>query len=402
QTGTVVALTSGGTASNIDFSLPFAGSITGTVTDTSGNPLAGVTVSTGPATASTNGAGQYVLQGVAAGSYTISTTNTLGYIDQTSAPVAVAQGSTTTGADFHLAAGGRIAGTVTATDGSPLQTVAVRAATISGAPAGSATTLSDGSYVISGVRAGTYFVYTSNGVGFVDVVHASPSGLACFFCAPAQIGAGVSVTTSQTTTVNFTLALGAAISGTVTDTSSAPIANVSVAAVTLFSGFGPSGFTAADGTYTIVGIPPGSYAVATSNNSGYINQVYSGHVCGNCNTASGDLVSVTAGSTHAGVNFTLASGGPIAGTVTDASGAPIAGASVGIFNLTGALIASAQTNFLGQYSTKGVPDGAYYVDASSIGYATTVWPNCTGCVPTAGGQVKVQDRVATPAAVNIT
>src|SRR5262249_45409260 len=132
------------------------------------------------------------------------------------------------------------------------------------------------------------------------------------------------------------------------------------------------------------------------------NQVYNGHVCGNCNTASGDLVSVTAGSTHAGVNFTLASGGPIAGTVTDASGAPIAGASVGIFNLTGALIASAQTNFLGQYSTEGVPDGAYYVDASSIGYATTVWPNCTGCVPTAGGQVKVQDRVATPAAVNIT
>src|SRR5262249_26977034 len=128
---------------------------------------------------------------------------------------------------------------------------------------------------------------------------------------------------------------------------------------------------------------------------------YNGHVCGNCNTASGDPVSVTAGSTHAGVNFTLAAGGSIAGAVTDASGAPIAGANIGFYNLTGADIAVAQENFLGEYSSPGVPDGVYYVDASFLGYATTVWPNCTGCAPTLGGQVKVQGHAAMPAAVNI-
>jgi len=90
-------------------------------------------------------------------------------------------------------------------------------------------------------------------------------------------------------------------------------------------------------------------------------------VCSGCNTASSDLVSVTAGATHGGVNFTLASGAAIAGTVTDASGVPIAGATVTIYQLTGVQIGFAQTDLLGRYSSTGFADGLYYVGASSAG-----------------------------------
>ena len=147
--GTPVVVAAGATVSAIDFALTTAASISGTVTDaTTGTGLSSVYVSAysselGYGTGQYTGAfGTYTLGHLPAGRYTITTSNTYGYVDQkyrgvacppstctaTGTPVVVTTGEAATGIDFALVQGATITGIVSdevTGNGIPAITVAV-------------------------------------------------------------------------------------------------------------------------------------------------------------------------------------------------------------------------------------------------------------------------------------
>ena len=418
-TGTAVTVTPGGTASGIDFVLVQSGWIRGTVT-AGGAPASGVYVQAYDAggnyaagsSGATSSTGQYTITGLSTGTYYVKTTSTpSGYVNQiykgvdcatpcaavtTGTGVSVTSGGTTAGIDFALASGGTITGTVTAA-GSPLAGVSVSIYTGSGGQIGSSvTTTSAGAYSAIGVPTGTYYVRTSNSLGFIDQAYA---GVACprGSCA-AGVGTPVNVTHGLTRSgVDFALAQGGAITGIVT-AGGAPSASVSVGAYDLSGGaFGSSVSTNSSGQYTIAGLSAGTYYVKTlSAPSGYFNQIYSSLTCGTSCPAvtTGTLVAVGQGQSTSGIDFTLVQSGTISGTVT-AGGAPASSLWVTAYDASGtADRGSGFTNSSGQYTITGLPAGTYFVKTNApSGYFQQIYSgvNCGTTCPavTTGSPVAV-------------
>jgi hypothetical protein len=173
------------------------GTISGTVTDSSGQALSGATVSYSDGSTTTDAGGNYSLAGVLVGSYTI-TAAANGYQTVSRQNVDVSPGVITT-TNFVLTGFGTISGTVVSSAG-----VGIGGATVSYS-GGSTTTAGNGAYSLSNVAAGTYSV-TAAASGF-----------------QTSMQANVSVAANITTTLNFTLSTsggqGYSISGTISPSS---------------------------------------------------------------------------------------------------------------------------------------------------------------------------------------
>jgi hypothetical protein len=159
------------------------------------------------------------------------------------------------------------------------------------------------------------------------------------------------------------------VKGFVKDQSGGSISGASVSAST-----GGTTTTAADGSYTLTGVPGGS-ATLTATASGFV--------------AGSQTVQVTAGTTVTAPNFVLApASGPGAfhGKVTNqSSGAALSGATV---TYSGG---STTTDSVGNYAVANVPGGTYSVTASRTGYL-----NRTGNVAvTAGTDTQFDIQLAT-------
>jgi hypothetical protein len=174
-------------------------------------------------------------------------------------------------------------------------------------------------------------------------------------------------------------ALAGSISGTVTDTASdAPIAGIQVCShVSPFSFEDSCAETSAAGTYTLAGLPAGSYSVHFSgdlHNLDYVNQYFAGK-----ESFPGDLVTIGATEARTGVDAELHAGGLIAGTVTDAvSHGPVAVFPVCAFAPTasGEVGRCARTDASGEYAIKGLPAEEYKVEFLGEGefnYRTQYW-----------------------------
>ena len=167
------------------------GSVSGSITDGSGNPVPGCVQAYrdgapyGPDSACAGADGRYTLEGLAAGSYRITASGQYGsgYLTTTyPIDVVVTEGGSVDGIDFTVALGGEVNGTVTdAATGAPLNgvTVALRLPPVpdpSGSPgypqwtSWSAITDEQGHYSIRGVEPGDYYVY-ANVDGFVSEWH---------------------------------------------------------------------------------------------------------------------------------------------------------------------------------------------------------------------------------------
>lgn len=224
---------------------------------------------------------------------------------------------------------GTITGTVT--DSSTGAAIAGATVSYSG---GSTTTSSSGVYTLSSVAPGTYSV-TASASG-----HNSATS-------------SVTVTSGATSTLNFKLTpvttSPGAITGRVTNiTTGGAVSGATVS----FSG--GSATTDANGNYSFSGVAPGTYSV-TASHTGYFNVTHS--------------VTVSSGST-ATLNFAMATGGKIGGTVTTSTGAVIANASV---TLTGGSISTTvhtTTNSSGVYNSNWMPVGTYTVTVSATAHAT--------------------------------
>ena len=257
---------------------------------------------------------------------------------------------------------GSITGKVTrASDGTPLANVSVSASSVSGGSWGWASTDATGAYAITGLVPGTYTVSFSSQENYVDQVwNNKPSG--------ANTGDVVTVAAGAATPgINAAMVVGGQISGTVTRAAGgAPVGGVSIWAQ------GTAGYRSAtsnpDGTYTVGGLPTGSYTVSFSPSSDLVAQDWNNKPSG---SGMADSVAVTLGKTASGINAALVAAGSISGVVTRASdGQPVEGVSVqAVLPFSSGLQTSfyAQTDATGTYTIAGLAAGTYTVNFGGSG-----------------------------------
>jgi len=225
--GTPIDLADGGTA-QADFALVLGGSITGAVTaaGTGERIDAYVTVYdaaggfVGDSFAGTGG--QYLVEGLPAGSYFVATNSFGSYRDEiyddrpclfpcdatTGDAVAVALETTTSGIDFVLNELGSIAGTVVdSLSGDPIPFLDLTVRDAEGSNVQFGFTDDSGEYTVGGLPPGNYFVTTRNFYGFADELY---DDLPCPFgaCDPTT-GTPILVALDSTTAgIDFELAGG--------------------------------------------------------------------------------------------------------------------------------------------------------------------------------------------------
>ncbi|HEV8434577.1 MAG TPA: carboxypeptidase-like regulatory domain-containing protein [Thermoanaerobaculia bacterium] len=350
-----------GDLTNIDFALVKAGFLAGTVTSTNGTPLAGITVAayngngTRRGFTQTDSAGHYILS-LPPGTYALAAFDTtLKYVTTfynnregfgTADPLTVTVSQTTL-ANFTLAQAVQITGTVTASNGAPLENIIVNAYSNSGTVIGT-TTDAAGHYQLV-LRSEAY-----------RLVFEDPNGVyASVYYPNAPSFAASSVVTAPASNVNVTMSLAGHLTGTVTTSGGAPLSNVLVAAYNLDGSVRTVTF-AVNGQYSLV-VPAGTYKVVAFDLSGqYANAYLNGAV--SFDTESG--ITVAASQTIPGLNLTMPLAGIVTGTVVDAtSGSPLGNILVDAYDANGFQIARVLSSATGAFAF-ALPPGTYKFIAS--------------------------------------
>ncbi len=315
QTSTVVAKT--GATASVNLALTSKTTVSGQVVDiSSGRGISGATVTLGSLTAVSDSSGAFNFS-VVPGSYSVSAVAP-GYFQEASTFTATLGAAANV--KVQLPTGGLISGTASA-NGSPLANATITISGGSVATTRAVQTGSSGSFYSDYVPVGSYTV-SLNATGY-----------------PAQ-SLNTTVNTGSTATANFTLSSTATVNGQVTDISTGmPIAGATIT-------IGSQQMTAdSNGNYSAT-LPSGSVSASAVAN-GYFKSTRT--------------VSLTPGPQTA--NFQLATGGKLAGTITQA-GIAVANATVVI---SGGVINSSvttTTNSAGAYNSDWVPVGPYTVSVS--------------------------------------
>ena len=414
--GTAVGTTAGAPpAGPFNFDLIQGGRISGTVKDAALTALIGVNVqlfnpSTGStANGTTDGAGVFSIGGLAPGTYYARTSNSIGYINEAydggagipcvftcnsltlGAPLVITGATDITGIDFVLDAGARIAGFIEEDGGLPLQGISVSIVDAGGVTQSTASTDAFGNYLTAvGLRPGTYYVRTSNSLGYLNEVY---DNLPCVIPCSLTGATGVAVAGSATVGgINFGLTQGGRVTGTVVDAATLlPLQGINVGIADAAGRTIASGTTDASGTYISgAGLPSGTYYARTNNGQGYQDEIYNNVKCpSTCAVVAGNAFSVTSGSTTSGINFALDKGGRVSGMVVNSLLEPLGGVTVQIYDSTGKFYTSGFTNSFGIYTSgAGVPAGTYYARTQNgIGYINELYggAQCLGnCLVTSG------------------
>jgi len=417
--GTPIIVTAGATTSGIDFALAKGGSIQGTVTeDGTAMLLEGINVDiyddsgSWVASGTTDASGSYTTsQGLTTGTYYARTWNSDRYINELyddipcvssctvtdGTSISVTAGSTTTGIDFALTPGGRISGIVTDDDTAALlEGISVNIYDDSGNYVTWTSSNASGAYEsTTGLPAGTYFVKTWNDDGYVDELY---DDMLCVGGCTVTSGTPVVVTTGGTTTgIDFALAEGGSIAGTVTvDGSGTPL---DTGYVRIYDSAGNSLTTStpdASGSYeTTTGLPSGTYYARARSFEGYLEELYDDFPCAlGCTTTDGTPISVTAGTTTSGIDFELAEGGGISGTVTDDNThTGLDSGYVRLFDASGTSLKYLYPDASGDFSTGDLPAGTYYARTFSFeAYWDELYDDiscASGCTVTDGTPITI-------------
>jgi hypothetical protein len=290
----------------------------------------------------------------------------------TGTPITVAA-SDLTGFSITLNPGGAIAGTVTNNaGGAPLRGVQIKAFNGTGRLVGVARSNLLGRYRMEGIPSGSYFVLTENELGFQDELY---NNLACEpFCNPVT-GASVAVTAPVTTGgIDFGLNESASISGTVTNASATPQANVPVEIYGQIGNLLRTTTTNTSGQFRFADLAAGRFYVRTRDTSGRTDDVY--WQAGNPNNTSatepdcvgqacqvrrGTPIDLSAGGSFTSANLVLAAPGVISGQVTNqGTSAAMSGVQVALYDARGALVNTVSSGVTGNYSFNALAAGNYF------------------------------------------
>jgi hypothetical protein len=175
------------------------------------------------------------------------------------------------------------------------------------------TTDNSGYYIIPDLPAGEYTVWTDNDSIYTDVYYDDKT---------SQNPDTVTVGTDTTTGIDFSLRVGAIITGKLTLTGSPYVSAFIMATDTLTNktyDAQPYGFAGDTATYTIKRLPTGQYKLKTMNSLGYIDEYFDDK----STWASATTISVTEGTIYSGKNITLSKGAIIKGTVNSSAKGPL-------------------------------------------------------------------------------
>jgi hypothetical protein len=373
---------------------PATGSISGTVTSTTGTKLEGVEIYAYTEDGEpvgygvTDSTGVYTMTELPNVKVLVATSNMMGYVDEwydnvvlivfgyqdEATPLDLAADPTQTGIDFALARGRTISGKVTNSSSAGLIDVEVTAFTPDGEPVRTAHTGSAGIYTITGLPAGQYLVATTNYNHYIDewykdVVYATH---------PDGTGAtSVNVTSGNATSINFSLALGKSISGNVSVSGSPPVDGGMVEIFELSGALLQMGsWINESGTYHITGLPAGQFLLCTDG-TGAVDMWYEGDpVILEPDGASATPITVGA-SNVTNKNFALDPGAHIAGTVRTSGGTPLDFAEVTVqpkMSGDAQYLIGTGTDETGAYEIDGLPDAEYLVNTwNEEGYVDEWW-----------------------------
>ncbi|MCP3909875.1 MAG: hypothetical protein GY713_02875 [Actinomycetia bacterium] len=363
-----VVVADGGSAVGINADLDIGATMSGTITDAgTGLPVAGAGVvagqfgSTDVGSAVTAADGAYTVEGLGGGEYYVyfsSPAHFSEYYDGASGlfsytPVLVPADGSVVGIDADLDQAAVISGVVTdSVSGLPLPGIAV---TVNGAGFRIVTTASDGSYEVSGLRAGDYVV------SFEDQAAPPAHAMEFYDNAPdAGTATTVAAMVGVPAVVDAALDPMGTVSGMVTDDLLAPLGGISVRLVGALGGT-LEGVTAPDGTFAVAGVPADDYLVSFDDPAGTYRFEYYDDVL---TEAAATPVTVPVAGTLTGIDADLTTAASIVGVVTDSiSGLPIPGALVTVNELTSGHTSQDYSGPDGTYRIGGLAGGSYQLHA---------------------------------------
>jgi protocatechuate 3,4-dioxygenase beta subunit len=369
-------------ATGIDFGLALGATITDRVfDDETGLPIRDVNVNADlpeggfGVGAGTDAEGRYTIKGLAAGRYVVSvrpkdSRETEGYVEEfyrdrlrweNADLVTVGEREQVRDINFGLGVGATISGAVMDSQtGLPIPDVDVQADVDQGGAYANTRTDASGAYSLRGLAPGRYRVWVgATDRGYVEEFYSERSR---WENADLVVIGG----REDVTGIDFGLALGAIISGRVTDADTGlPISGADVQKDADEGGFHSSTRTDTDGRYALPGVAPGRYRVwVDARNEGYAQQYYSQGPSWD----DADPVTIRGQEEVTGVDFTLGRGATISGRVLDSeTGLPIADVNVSADLDEGGAYNDLRTDAEGRYAFRGLAPGRYRIWANAGG-----------------------------------
>lgn len=386
-----VTVLSGTTTGPVNGQLALSAHITGTVTDVSGNPLAGVNVSAlgSPAYGlehwcTTDSLGNYDLSGFGAGVFRVYFSDPRQqhvpeyYDDQpdlvNATPITVASSETRGGVNAQLELAGHIKGIVLNEAGNPAACTQVEALRNDGdewRTVGSGSVDATGKYDIGGVPAGLYRIrfsiipYLSCEIPYATEYFNNQSTLEDAEVLAVGVGEFVMG-------IDAVLTVQGSVSGHVYQADGVtPLANAWVHAMDGDFEFVAGANSDTGGGYRI-SLPTGTYYLAVES-PGYGGVYYGGY-----DDPHATPVTVTAPNGTPRVDFRLEPEATISGHVHASDGtAPLVGITVDIWPKDGGQIRRAVTDGGGAYTAHGLSSGLYVAKAYANGYIDQFYAGAT-------------------------
>ncbi len=395
QASATVITVSAGAGETANAGLSSGGEFSGSVTDGNGSPIEGaeVIVYSWEGTPGigdqpeylTDASGNYTATGVPEGDYFIrfaadshATIWYDGAADMASATTVTMHpaGSTISGIDAVLPHDPGILGVVTdsSTTG-PIAGVEVRVYTgdmIWMPPA--ATTVTD--------AGGAFFVPLAAGDYTVEFHHEAYVDEWFDDVSSGWDATTVTVGSAGPTVVNASLVPGAAISGTVTDWTGAPVVGETVTAIMILDWTEASAVTDGAGNYMVDGLGAGEYVVQVDGGDQYAREYFS-DCCDSYSLNTAVVLILDAGDTNSGKDVELVAGASISGTVTaETGGVAIPDVLVTTvlddgFSDEAAYVESwfAETAGDGTYTVRGLPPGTVLTEFYGFDAYVIEWWN---------------------------